>query len=128
MKFLKIQTVMSMTSLSRSSIYAAMAADAFPAQIKLGERSVAWLESDIQNWMENCINNRNNIWVVASAWNEWHVNFYYGLSVSAFAQKKNQRTLEDTLAYYNEQLLLRISIYNGSICSMPTSLGSLIKH
>ena len=61
MKFLKIQTVMSMTSLSRSSIYAAMAADAFPAQIKLGERSVAWLESDIQNWMENCINNRNNI-------------------------------------------------------------------
>jgi len=61
MKFLKIQTVMSMTSLSRSSIYAAMSAGVFPAQIKLGERSVAWLDSDIQNWMESCINNRNNI-------------------------------------------------------------------
>ena len=61
MKFLKIQTVISMTSLSRSSIYTAMSAGSFPAQIKLGERSVAWLESDIQNWMENCINNRNNI-------------------------------------------------------------------
>ncbi len=61
MKFLKIQTVISMTSLSRSSIYAAIRAGAFPAQIQLGERSVAWLESDIQNWMESCINNRNNI-------------------------------------------------------------------
>ena len=61
MKFLKIQTVISMTSLSRSSIYAAIRAGAFPAQIQLGERSVAWLESDIQNWMEACINNHNQM-------------------------------------------------------------------
>ena len=61
MKFLKLQAVMAMTCLSRSSIYAAMSAGDFPAQIKLGERSVAWLDSEVQIWMETCINNRGNI-------------------------------------------------------------------
>ena len=61
MKFMKLQAVMAMTCLSRSSIYAGMSAGIFPAQIKLGERSVAWLHSDVRNWMENCINNRGNI-------------------------------------------------------------------
>lgn len=61
MKFLKLKAVISITSLSRSSIYTAMSAGLFPTQIKIGERSVAWLDSDITNWMQTCINNRNNL-------------------------------------------------------------------
>ncbi len=61
MKFIRLPEVMALTGLSRSSIYLGVSEGRFPAQIQLGERSVAWLESDIQNWMESCINNRNNI-------------------------------------------------------------------
>ncbi|MCX7102287.1 MAG: AlpA family transcriptional regulator [Methylobacter sp.] len=53
MKFLKLATVMSLTGLSRSSVYLAISRGAFPKQISLGARSVVWLDSEIQNWMES---------------------------------------------------------------------------
>ena len=58
MKFLKLPQVMSVTSMSRSSIYLAISTGKFPKQISLGARSVAWVESDILSWMEECIANR----------------------------------------------------------------------
>jgi prophage regulatory protein len=60
MKFLKLQNVMSITGLSRSSIYLAISEGRFPKQINLGVRSIAFLETEIQEWMESCIANRNN--------------------------------------------------------------------
>lgn len=39
------------TSLSRSFIYAAIAAGTFPPQIRLGQRSVGWLESEVTAWI-----------------------------------------------------------------------------
>lgn len=39
------------TGLSRSSIYAAIAAGTFPAPISLGEKSVGWLEHEISAWI-----------------------------------------------------------------------------
>lgn len=39
------------TGLSRSSIYAAIKAGAFPAPIALGEKSVGWLEHEIDGWI-----------------------------------------------------------------------------
>lgn len=42
-----------MVGLSRSTIYTLMAAGKFPNSIPLGERSVGWLESDIDAWIDS---------------------------------------------------------------------------
>jgi prophage regulatory protein len=52
---LRLPTVKSRVALSRSSIYAAIAKNAFPAPIKLGERAVGWLESDVEAWLASRI-------------------------------------------------------------------------
>ncbi|MDA9556995.1 AlpA family transcriptional regulator [Vibrio sp.] len=51
MKFLKLNQVIEKTSLSRSSIYRKMDSKEFPLAINLGGRAIAWLESDIEEWM-----------------------------------------------------------------------------
>lgn len=58
MKFLKLQAVMALTGLSRSSIYLAISNGTFPKQINLGARSIGFLESEVYLWMENCVANR----------------------------------------------------------------------
>jgi prophage regulatory protein len=40
-----------LTTLSRSRIYALMQQGTFPKPISLGKMSVAWLESEIQEWI-----------------------------------------------------------------------------
>lgn len=52
MKFLRLKEVMALTALSRSSIYKFMAEERFPQTLSLGDRAVAWLESEIDEWME----------------------------------------------------------------------------
>jgi len=54
-KILKLPDVMARTALSRSSIYAFISNGKFPKQLALGERSVGWLEKDIQSWISNRI-------------------------------------------------------------------------
>ncbi|MCX7107924.1 MAG: AlpA family transcriptional regulator [Methylococcales bacterium] len=61
MKFLKLQAVMSITGLSRSSIYLAISEGRFPKQIPLGARSVAWLEAEIEGWVKSRIAQRGAI-------------------------------------------------------------------
>lgn len=51
MKVLRLNAVIAMTGLPRSTIYLYMKKDAFPKSIKLGERSVGWLEEEIQIWI-----------------------------------------------------------------------------
>lgn len=41
------------TGLSRSTIYAMMAAGSFPKPIPLGLRAVGWAESEIAAWLES---------------------------------------------------------------------------
>jgi prophage regulatory protein len=43
------------SGLSRSSIYLRMSKGLFPQSISLGGRAVGWLESDIDEWIEQCI-------------------------------------------------------------------------
>jgi prophage regulatory protein len=45
--------------LSRSSIYAFMAAGHFPKPIRIGARAVAWRLSDVENWLAS--RSENNI-------------------------------------------------------------------
>ena len=50
-RFLRRSQVEAITGLSRSTIYAKMQADEFPRQIKLSIKTVAWIESEIQDWL-----------------------------------------------------------------------------
>lgn len=52
-KIIKRPEVELATGLSRSSIYAKMENGTFPKAIKLSERSVGWLEHEVQEWVKN---------------------------------------------------------------------------
>ncbi len=48
---LRRREVEARTGLARSTLYALMAADRFPKQIKLGERAVGWVAVEIEVWI-----------------------------------------------------------------------------
>lgn len=50
-RLLRLPEVKARVGLSRSSIYARMAEGTFPVAVRLGERSIAWLESSIDAWI-----------------------------------------------------------------------------
>lgn len=50
-EFWSLRIVKAKTELSRSTIYAYIAAGAFPAQRRLGRRRVAWLSSEVKAWI-----------------------------------------------------------------------------
>ena len=52
---LKLKNVMQVTGLARSTVYLWMKDKTFPTPIKLGERSVGWLEKDIDTWLDERI-------------------------------------------------------------------------
>lgn len=54
-RFIRLPRVKELTTLPTSAIYAAIAAGTFPKQIKIGERAVAWLESDVIAWIDERI-------------------------------------------------------------------------
>lgn len=53
---IRLPEVMARTGLSRSTIYAYIAAQSFPGSISLGARAVGWTEESIQKWIEEKIN------------------------------------------------------------------------
>lgn len=54
--FLRRKEVERLTGLSRSGIYSAVGAKTFPAPVRLGEtRSVAWIASEVDRWIEKQI-------------------------------------------------------------------------
>ncbi|MBY8216329.1 AlpA family transcriptional regulator [Vibrio fluvialis] len=55
MRFLKLKEVMKKTALSRSAIYRKMNEGEFPQSVSLGDRAVAWVESEVDEWMEECL-------------------------------------------------------------------------
>ncbi len=54
-KFIRLPEVKNKTGLSRSSIYLRMSNGEFPHLSSLGGRAIAWLEEDIDQWLEECI-------------------------------------------------------------------------
>ena len=54
-RLIKLPEVESITGKSRSSIYGDTT---FPRPIKIGPRASAWVESEVYDWIENCIAQR----------------------------------------------------------------------
>ena len=52
---LRLPDVKQRTGLSRSTIYLRIKEDKFPYPINLGSRAVGWIESDIDDWLDQRI-------------------------------------------------------------------------
>jgi len=59
MRIIRLKDVMSCTGLARSTIYKYIDDGTFPKPIPLGERAVGWVESEIYDWMLECIEKRD---------------------------------------------------------------------
>ena len=53
------ESVIDITGISRSHLYALAEKGEFPKQIKLSERSSAWVESEVQEWIDTRIAQRD---------------------------------------------------------------------
>jgi predicted DNA-binding transcriptional regulator AlpA len=51
-EILRLPEVCRRTGLGRSALYAAIQEGSFPRQVKLSERAVGWLASDVDSWIE----------------------------------------------------------------------------
>lgn len=51
-RFIKRKAVEALTGISCSEIYRRIAAGTFPAQVRLGPKSVAWVESEVLAWCD----------------------------------------------------------------------------
>ncbi len=52
---LRLPAVLARTGLSRSTVYLMVSKDQFPAPVSLGERAVGWVESQIDQWLDEKI-------------------------------------------------------------------------
>lgn len=54
-RFLRLKEVLTICGKSRSSMYDAIRKGEFPKPVKLGPNSSAWINSEIEEWVEQCI-------------------------------------------------------------------------
>lgn len=59
MKILRLNDVMEMTGLARSTVYKLISVGNFPQQIPLGGRSVGFLEAEVLDWIRQKIEARD---------------------------------------------------------------------
>lgn len=58
LRLLRMSDVIELTGLPKSTIYLKMKNKEFPGQVPIGTRSVAWVETEINDWIEKNIQNR----------------------------------------------------------------------
>lgn len=58
-RFIRLPEVLYTTGLSRSTVYEMMSRKQFPVQVSLGGKNVAWLASEVEQWMDERIANRH---------------------------------------------------------------------
>ncbi len=51
MKLIRLQQVMEMTGLGRSTIYKYISDEWFPRPVPIGGRSVGWVEREVDEWI-----------------------------------------------------------------------------
>ncbi len=60
-KLIRLPDVEQLTGLKKSSLYALIAKGEFPKVIKLTERSSAWLESEVGQWINDRVSARDTL-------------------------------------------------------------------
>ena len=59
-RLIRLKTVIAMTGLSRSGIYKNISENkGFPQSVNLGTRAIAFVEHEVQHWIEQKIENRD---------------------------------------------------------------------
>jgi len=53
--FIRLKKVEDRTGLKKSMVYDLMSKEKFPKSIKIGDRAVAWIESEVDQWIQNKI-------------------------------------------------------------------------
>ena len=59
MALIRLSEVKEYTGLGRSSIYEKMNSDLFPKPVSLGDRAVAWVDTEIIDWVQDKIDQRD---------------------------------------------------------------------
>ena len=59
MKLIRLAEVTARTGKTRSRIYEAMAAGEFPRPVKIGERAIAFVEAEVEEWIASRISERD---------------------------------------------------------------------
>jgi prophage regulatory protein len=59
-RLIRLKEVIAICGMSRSRIYQYINEDKFPASVSLGGRSIGFVESEINQWVENVIGQRDN--------------------------------------------------------------------
>ena len=59
--FLRLPKVKQLTGVGRSQIYHLIKQGKFPKQIHIGPKSVAWLDSEVSEWMKERIRLSRNV-------------------------------------------------------------------
>lgn len=59
MRLIKLRDVINTTGLGRSTIYKYMSSGDFPKPVPLSAKSVAWVESEVQEWIMGKIEERD---------------------------------------------------------------------
>ncbi|MEZ8772928.1 helix-turn-helix transcriptional regulator [Vibrio sp. 10N.247.310.17] len=57
-RLIRLNEVLVMTGLSRSGMYRSIEKQQFPSQVPIGDRAVAWVESEVQDWVRQRVLNR----------------------------------------------------------------------
>lgn len=60
MRLIRLNEVLHITGLSRSTVYKYAADGVFPKPVSLGDRAVAWVENEINDWLSARIYERDN--------------------------------------------------------------------
>ena len=62
-KLIRIKSVLGMTGISKSYLYQLVSKGDFPRPVQLvqGGKSVAWIESEVQSWVESRIQARDEV-------------------------------------------------------------------
>lgn len=60
-RILRITEVTSITGLSKTGVYEAIKKNTFPQQVHISERSIGFLKSEIDTWMQERINARKGV-------------------------------------------------------------------
>ena len=57
---LRLSEILKRTGLSRSTLYSMISKNEFPSPLKIGARASAWVESEVNRWIDEKISSRNN--------------------------------------------------------------------